>query len=157
MSAIGLRAFCHVTLNVSDMQESLAFYRDLVGLQVIFDVALDGEGLDSITGIEGSKGRMVGTVAPGGTMVEMVHGVYPETADGSPRGARDSFIFSLSVEDVDRAHQAFLDAGIEPLQRPAEIDGTRMFFVLDPDGRRVEFVEYPDGAPRAAEMHGWSG
>ncbi|MCE2391671.1 MAG: VOC family protein [Proteobacteria bacterium] len=157
MSGIGLRTFCHVTLRVSDMEKSLAFYRDVVGLQVIFDVELDGEGLDSITGIAGSKGRMVGTVAPGGTMVEMVSGVYPEPADGSPRGAGDSVIFSLSVEDVERAHEAFVAAGIEPLQRPAEIDGTRMFFVLDPDGRRVEFVEYPGGAPRAAEMHGWSG
>ena len=156
MGGIGLRTFCHVTLNVSDMEASLAFYRDVVGLKPIFDVELAGEGLDSITGIGGSKGRMVGTVAPGGTMVEMVYGVYPEPEGGAPRGASDSLIFSLAVEDVDRAYDAFVAAGIEPLQRPANIDGTRMFFVSDPDGRRVEFVEYPDGAPRAAEMHGYS-
>jgi catechol 2,3-dioxygenase-like lactoylglutathione lyase family enzyme len=151
MSEIGLRTFCHISLHVNDMEKSLHFYRDLLGLRVLFDVNLAGPGLESVTGIPGARGRMVGTVAPGGTMIELVHGTRP----GPQRGDDDSLIFSLSVDSVDAAYDAFKAAGIVPLQQPADIDGTRMFFVQDPDGRRVEFVEYPGAAPRAAEMHGY--
>ena len=151
MSEIGLRTFCHISLHVNDMEKSQHFYRDLLGLKVLFDVDLAGPGLESVTGIPGAKGRMVGTVAPGGTMIELVQGTRP----GPQRGDDDSMIFSLTVESVDRAYDAFKSVGIVPLQQPAEIEGTRMFFVQDPDGRRVEFVEYPEGAPRAAEMHGY--
>jgi len=36
-----------------------------------------------------------------------------------------------------------------------EIAGVRMFFVPDPDGTRIEVIEYPNGARRSAEL--WRG
>jgi hypothetical protein len=32
-----------------------------------------------------------------------------------------------------------------------------MFFVRDPDGRRIEFIQFPGDASRAAELHGYRG
>lgn len=39
---IGLIGFSHICIAVSNAEASLAFYRDLLGLKVFFDVELDG-------------------------------------------------------------------------------------------------------------------
>ena len=53
---------------------------------------------------------------------------------------------SLSVTDFDDTYRQITDAGYEPDQEPFEIGGVRMFFVKDPDGTPVEFIELPGGA-----------
>ena len=65
MSGLQFRDFSHVTVRVSEMERALAFYRDGLGLRAIFDVKLDGPGLEAVTGAQGASGRMVGLVVPG--------------------------------------------------------------------------------------------
>jgi hypothetical protein len=50
---------------------------------------------------------------------------------------------SLSVTDLDDTHRRVRAAGYEPDQEPFEIAGVRMFFVKDPDGTAVEFIDSP--------------
>jgi len=50
---------------------------------------------------------------------------------------------SLSVIDLDETHRRITAAGYTPDQEPFEIGGVRMFFVKDPDGTPVEFIELP--------------
>ena len=38
-------------------------------------------------------------------------------------------------------------------QAPFDVDEVRMFFVTDPDGTVLEFVEFPNGARNPAEFH----
>ena len=68
--AVEVENFSHVCVGVSDMDTALAFYTDVLGMDVVFDVNLDGEGLESVTGTSGAHGRMVGGLI-GGTMVEL--------------------------------------------------------------------------------------
>lgn len=157
MTPIGIRNFSHVSVHVADMERAKRFYLDLLGLRLLFDVALEGPGLEAVTQTPGAKGRMVGCLVPGGTMIELVEGVQRAGTKGPVDGTDDSLIFSLCVEDLDAAYQRFEGAGITPLQRPAEVGGVRMFFVRDPDGRRIEFIQFPGDASRAAELHGYRG
>ena len=60
---------------------------------------------------------------------------------------------SLSVTDLDDTHRRINDAGYTPDQNPFEIGGVRMFFVKNPDGTPVEFIELPDGARSTYEMY----
>jgi catechol 2,3-dioxygenase-like lactoylglutathione lyase family enzyme len=60
---------------------------------------------------------------------------------------------SLSVTDLDDTHRRLTEAGYTPEQEPFEIGGVRMFFVKDPDGTAVEFIELPGGARSTYEMH----
>ena len=47
---IGIIGFSHVCIAVSDMAASLPFYRDLLGLDVFFDVGeLEGSAVTSLT------------------------------------------------------------------------------------------------------------
>ncbi|OBK54034.1 lactoylglutathione lyase [Mycobacterium sp. 1081908.1] len=59
----------------------------------------------------------------------------------------------MRVPDLDDANRRIAAAGYPPDQEPFEIGGVRMFFVKDPDGTPVEFIELPDGARSTYEMH----
>ena len=69
------------------------------------------------------------------------------------RGITGIHNVSLSVPDLDDTHRRITAAGYTPDQEPFEIGGVRMFFVKDPDGTPVEFIELPDGARSTYEMH----
>ncbi len=49
----------HTSLVVSDMDRSLGFYRDQLGLEVVIDTEMQGEMLDREVALDGSHIRMV--------------------------------------------------------------------------------------------------
>ena len=53
--SIGLRGIHHACRTVSEMERSLGFYRDLIGLSVLVDEELAGEGLERTTGSRGRR------------------------------------------------------------------------------------------------------
>jgi glyoxylase I family protein len=152
--ALELRGFSHVCIEVSDVERSLAFYRDVLGLRVIFDVALAGPGLDQVTGEGGARGRMVGCLVPGSRVtIELL--CYGHRAPGRrPAGGGTGYTnLALTVADVDAAHAALVARGARP-RPPVEVGGVRMFFVADPDGTPLELIEFPGGALSSAEHNG---
>jgi glyoxylase I family protein len=149
---IGIIGFSHVCIAVSDMEASLPFYRDLLGLSVFFDVELDGPSMEVVTGEPGARGRMVGGML-GGTVVELLEFAH-RSFDAAAEPMLGYTNISLSVRDLDTALAAVTAAGIQPEQQPVEIGGVRMFFVRDPDGTPIEFVSYPNGEQTSAQMWG---
>jgi catechol 2,3-dioxygenase-like lactoylglutathione lyase family enzyme len=87
-------------------------------------------------------------------MVELLSlGAKPGAEKPARRGITGIQNVSLSVTDLNDTHRRVRDAGYPPDQEPFEIGGVRMFFVKDPDGTPVEFIELPDGARSTYEMH----
>ena len=154
---LGIRGFSHVCISVSDLERSLAFYRDGLGLRVIFDVALDGPGMASVTGEAEARGRMVGCLVPGGITIELLGFTHRAQSERPPRRATGYNNVALTVADLDAAYAALEARGVHPLQRPVEVGGVRMFFVADPDGTPIELIEFPGGASSSAEHNGARG
>jgi len=151
--ALALQAFSHLCVGVSDITRALDFYRRVLGFDVVFDVELEGDSLDAVTGDEGAKGRMVGGLV-GGIMVELLAlGSSSRTPAGPHIGYTN---MSFSVRDLDAAYERAVALGARPAQRPVEIGGVRMFFITDPDGTPIELVEYPHGERNSAELWGRS-
>jgi len=136
--------FSHVVIAVSDMDRALAFYRDVLGMDVVFDQELTGEPF---------SGRAIGGLV-GGTSIELLR-LPGQGADDSPAAYKPVGlqVFSFSVPDLDHAHATIKDAVGDRAQNPFEVEGVRMFFVTDPDGTVIEFVQFPDGARNPAELH----
>ncbi len=146
--------FCHLVLGVTDMTRALAFYRDLLGMDVVFDQLISGEPFDAVLHAkQQQQGRVVGGLI-GGLMVELLSlGSAPLASSLKKVGVVGIQNLSLSVANLDVTYQNIVAAGYQPDQKPFAIDRVRMFFVKDPDGTAVEFIELPGGARSSYEMH----
>jgi catechol 2,3-dioxygenase-like lactoylglutathione lyase family enzyme len=147
-------SFCHLVVGVTDMDRALAFYRDALGMEVVFETLISGEPFDAVLHAKRKQeGRVVGGLL-GGLMVELLS-LGTSTPDRKPerRGITGIHNISLSVPDLNDTHSRITAAGYTPDQDPFEIGGVRMFFVKDPDGTPVEFIELPGGARSTYEMH----
>jgi catechol 2,3-dioxygenase-like lactoylglutathione lyase family enzyme len=147
-------SFCHLVVGVTDMDRALEFYRDVLGMEVIFETLISGEPFDAVLHAKRKQeGRVVGGLL-GGLMVELLSlGAKPAADKPARRGITGIHNVSLSVTDLNDAYRRISDAGYPPDQEPFEIGGVRMFFVQDPDGTPVEFIELPNGVRSTYEMH----
>lgn len=146
-------SFCHLVIGVTDMDRALAFYRDVLGMEVVFESLISGEPFDAVLhATRKQEGRVVGGLL-GGLMIELLSIGADPPEHTRRRGITGIHNISLSVTDLDETHRRIVSAGHTPDQEPFEIAGVRMFFVKDPDGTPVEFIELPDGARSTYEMH----
>jgi catechol 2,3-dioxygenase-like lactoylglutathione lyase family enzyme len=97
--SIGIIGFSHVCIAVSNMEVSLPFYRDVLGLGVFFDIELEGPSMEVVTGEPGARGRMVGGML-GGTAVEQ-----PTTWKNAPSGP-------VNAVRMTKAHLRTGDSGV---------------------------------------------
>ncbi|MEB3981106.1 VOC family protein [Mycobacterium sp. 663a-19] len=147
---VAVENFSHVCIGVSDMDRSLGFYTAVLGMDVVFDVELEGAGLDAVTGGAAQNGRMVGGLI-GGAMVELLFlGGLP----AGPRGPHLGYTnVSFRVADLDDAYEALRrdHPGVRA-DAAVDIGGVRMFFVYDPDDTPIEMLELPAGARTTLEL-----
>jgi catechol 2,3-dioxygenase-like lactoylglutathione lyase family enzyme len=146
--------FCHLVVGVTDMDRAMSFYRGLLGMDVVFDRLISGESFDAaLHASRQQEGRVVGGLI-GGVMIELLSlGIHSEATPPKRRGIVGIQNISLSVSELDDTYRRITEAGYEPDQMPFEIAGVRMFFVKDPDGTPVEFIELPGGARNTYEMY----
>jgi catechol 2,3-dioxygenase-like lactoylglutathione lyase family enzyme len=146
--------FSHLVVGVTDMDRALAFYEGLLGMDVVFDQSISGEPFDAVLGSATNQdGRVVGGVI-GGLMLELLSlGAAAPIAPAKRRPFVGNQNISLSVTDLDSTYRQVTEAGFEPEQAPFAIGGVRMFFVKDPDGMPVEFIEFPGAARSSYALH----
>ena len=100
---IAVQNFSHICVGVSDIEASLAFYTAVLGMDVVFDVGLEGAALDAVTGGAARRGRMVGGLI-GAAMVELLSlGAVPASPSGPHLGYTN---MSFRVDDLDAAYDA---------------------------------------------------
>jgi catechol 2,3-dioxygenase-like lactoylglutathione lyase family enzyme len=133
----------HMGLTVSDIERSLAFYRDTVGMKPEYRTRIAGEWFDTLTHNRGAEIdvaqltlggfslQLVQYLAAGGERLPLGHNQV-----GNPH-------LCIDVEDVDAKRRAVVAAG--GLDPTPIVDimggGTRSFYVADPDGVPVEFLQ----------------
>ena len=62
-------SFCHLVVGVTDMDRALAFYRDVIGMEVVFETLISGEPFDAVLhATRKQEGRVVGGLL-GGLMI----------------------------------------------------------------------------------------
>lgn len=139
-SDLDLRAH-HVGLTVSDLDRTIEFYRDVLGLEVLDRFSVSGEAFSAAVGVEEATGRFAHLDA-GGARVELVE-YEPEdearlAADVNQPGAKH---VGLAVEDLDAFYEGLPEA-VETTSEPrTTASGTRILFLRDPEGNLVEVLE----------------
>lgn len=132
----------HYGVTVSDLDASVAFYRDVLGLDVLSEFAVGGEAFAEGVGVEGAAAEFAHLDA-GGARVELVS-YDPEGEDVRGGMVNDTGAkhLGLSAPDLDAVY-ASLPEDVETIAngpRTTE-SGTRILFVRDPDGTLIEIVE----------------
>ena len=135
----------HTGVVVQDMEKSLRFWRDVMGLKVLADFWEEGEFIDTVQHLTGVNLHMIKLAAPDGTLIELLQDknhptAPPEKNDLCHRGIRH---IAFTVADVEAAWHDLRQAGCEVLSKPVTSpDGkARLFFARDPEGNLLEIVE----------------
>jgi glyoxylase I family protein len=134
----------HVSIGVSDMERSIAFYRDVFGWEQLFDERMEGPAFEELTHFPGAAGRACGGCI-GSLRVELMQfNFIPDGPAPSGLGLR---VLSMETPDAHAAHAELVRRGVPVSGPPVEVFGVHMFFVIDPDGQGIEMCEYVRGGP----------
>jgi len=118
-----------VNLYTRDIEAGVRFYRDLLGFVETFRTPTEGTPSHVELRLNGFTVGL-GTVEA----AREVHGV--DAAPGSPAMA-----LAVWTDDVDRAYQQLVDAGVPAVQPPHDTgNNNRAALLRDPDGNLVEIV-----------------
>ncbi|NIP13853.1 MAG: hypothetical protein GWM88_03535 [Pseudomonadales bacterium] len=134
----------HTGISVADMERSLTFYRDLLGLDLIFDSdVVDVVDLNAVVGMERARGR-VAWLRAGDTMIELWQWDHPQgrplPEDYCPADKGVTH-FALEVDDVDQLCERIVDAGFHANTSPKDLGLHKTTYVRGPDDEIIEILE----------------
>ena len=137
----------HTGFVVSDLDRSVEFYRDGLGLELDRSRESSSPGLSSIVGYDDAHIRVALLTGTDGHVLELIQYVNPA---GTMRDADQQYERSLSgathlaflVDDIEGVFQRLLAAGGTQLNPPVETrPGVQACYIQDPDGNWIELVE----------------
>src|ERR1700712_3312490 len=137
--------FHHVGISVTNIDRSIAFYRDMLGMTLAMEpFALSGEMLDMVNGLKGVQVRTCHMMA-GGASLELFEYASPDSKPKDPSYSvadRGISHFGVMVTDIEGIYDRCTAAGVIfhcPVQTfPGGMMAT---YGRDPDGNVFELLE----------------
>ncbi len=136
----------HTAFTVSNIERSIAFYRDLLGMKVLWDsvqagVAYKGPVCDRITGCPGTEQHLV-YLGIGDGILELVEyspmGKPLENNEASDIGASH---ICLKTDDINALYEKLLANNVVVHCPPQNRGQLSVFYFRDPDGIILEAIE----------------
>ncbi len=141
----------HTSFTVSDLDRSLAFFRDVLGFTVTSKAPRDPRVIEQITGVDGAEGIIAYVQAPG-HRIELIQYLGPDDRRSvRPRPCDVGFAHvAFDVDDVGAAIAAAEAHEVRPINPPLLTDagpnaGRRVVYLRDPDGITIELIQRPQG------------
>jgi len=144
-----------VALTVSDMDRSIAFYRDVLTFEKRSDAEFTGEAAEHLTGVFGARVRIV-RLQLGDESIELSEFLAPQGRP-MPADARSNDRWfqhvAIVVSDMKTAYTRLREhrvrhASSGPQRLPdwnPNAGGIEAFYFRDPDGHPLEVIAYPKG------------
>lgn len=138
-----IKGFRHVCIAVTDLETSLRFYRDIIGLKVQKVRSLKGSYLERVFNKKGIRLTYVKMYGPrqrvGSEPVFELH--CWGRSKRAPRTGQGHI--SFTVTDIDREYKRLLQRGVRFVARPiaSPRDRTKICFCRDPEGNLIELIE----------------
>lgn len=142
----------HVGLTVSDLDRSIAFYRDILGLEVQGEIFMAGEETDRLFRMKDTKARVAylnGSKAMEAPPIELIQFV-----DNKVKKVKGN-LFTTSIsevcfytDDIERVYNSLIENHVECLSEPQyfdfrenELGESKAFYFRDPDGIVLEMMQ----------------
>ena len=140
-----VRRFDHVGITVADLDTATAFFEGL-GLEVEGRTSVEGEFLDTVCGIPGSRTEIVMLRPPDdGTRVELSSFVRPDVLPGSPTAMANEVglrSVAFEVDDLQATVDWAASQGFGLVGGIGEYEGVwRMAYVRGPEGIIVALAQ----------------
>jgi catechol 2,3-dioxygenase-like lactoylglutathione lyase family enzyme len=140
----------HVSVTVADLDRSIAFYRDAIGLAFLGRGESDGPDMSEITGLPEVRLEWAEFDVGDGQLLELLrYGSPVGTPLEQQTNRPGSGHIGLAVEDIDAAYRRLQASHVTVRSAPVEISeagdwhGVRSLYAVDPDGVTIELVERP--------------
>jgi catechol 2,3-dioxygenase-like lactoylglutathione lyase family enzyme len=135
----------HVGISVANLERSIAFYRDLLGMRVIQEVPMRGANYDAIMALQGTEGRIV-VLRTGNLEIELLEFQRPPSRPVEPgHHVSDHGIshFAINVEDIAGLYSRLEVAGVRLHSALVHFPScaTTAVYFCDPDGNFIEMLE----------------
>jgi catechol 2,3-dioxygenase-like lactoylglutathione lyase family enzyme len=141
-----IRGIHHTAISTPDLDRALAFYRDLLGFEVVVNGAWPRgvESVDTLIGLKNSAARMV-MLKKGNAMLELFEFESPAPAPGAPqRPVNDHGLthICLDVTDLGSEYLRLKDAGMFFQSEPVGTGDSCSVYGRDPDGNVIELMDF---------------
>ena len=141
----------HTGITVSNLERSLAFWRDVLGFELSHTAHQTGEMASEITGVAGAEIKLAVVKTPGGHKIELLEYIAPADRKRHVtfRPCDVGFVHvALIVDDLDAVLRAINASGWKAAGKPQTLRsgpnaGKRVIYVHDPDGTTIEFMQQP--------------
>ena len=146
-----IRGIHHTSLSTCDADRLLHFYRDLLGLEQLWDMTWESgsqPGLDKVVGMENTGGRNISLKA-GNSYIEIFQYTNPQPRESSSRPACDAGIrhICFDVTDIQAEYERLAAAGVTFHCEPQRLMGVMSTYGRDPDGNIFELQEILPESP----------
>jgi catechol 2,3-dioxygenase-like lactoylglutathione lyase family enzyme len=139
----------HTSFTVANLERSLAFFRDVLGLEVLGTREVRDDYFGQIVGLPGSAVKAAMIRLPGGHHVELFEYVQPQGQSVAPRPCDPgSCHLSLLTPDLPALYQRLAAGGVEFVSEPVHITagpnrGGWGVYLRDPNGILLELFQPP--------------
>jgi catechol 2,3-dioxygenase-like lactoylglutathione lyase family enzyme len=142
----------HTGITVSNLERSLAFWRDVFGFELSHTAHQTGEVAREITGVAGAEIKLAVVKTPGGHKIELLEYLAPSDrkrhVDLRPCDVGSVHV-ALLVDDLDELLQKIAASGWKAAGKPQTLRsgpnaGKRVVYVRDPDGTTIELMQRPE-------------
>jgi len=136
----------HVAIGVPDFERGLAFYRDVLGFEVVERSDFDGEQprVDSAIGLPRVTAKMAMLKAPN-AFIELWQYTHPAPEDRRGRPCDQGYVhFALQVDDIEREYARLVAAGMEFVGAPVDFGVASAIYGRDPFGNVIELYDIRD-------------
>ncbi len=138
----------HIGICVSDWKRSMRFYHDVLGFEYVSELDVKGEPAATLLELSDVELHAV-YLEREGVRIELLYYPTPgHTGDDARRPMNQLGLthLSLRVDDLDAVLPEVEAAGGRIVERSRigiEAASTKVIFVTDPDGTRIELVQQP--------------
>ena len=145
-----LKGLHHTGFVVRDLERSVAFYTEVMGLATMMELDVDGEFAERVVGFTDAHLKVALLNMGDGHNLELVQYIYPPSAEGqinrNDLGA--SHLASL-VENIEEYYATMSQKGLRFIGPPPSLtqEGkivVKAIYAQDPDNNWLEFVEFPE-------------
>lgn len=138
----------HACVMVRNLKRAIRFYRDMLGLDVVKTITIEGRHPEKILGVKGIKLTYVKFRTK--NQPKNKPAIFELHYWKRPRPPPQKWLghISFTVDNIDREYKRLKKVGVRFISKPlrSPVSGHKICFCYDPDRNLIEFAEHhPDG------------